>query len=44
MRKMLPDQMMNMIIKEVDERNMGEGSFNASSIIQSSEKSNNDLK
>ena len=43
-QKMLPDQMMNMIIKELDERNMGECSFNASRIIQSIEKSNNDLK
>ena len=38
MRKNLPDQMMNMIIKELDKRNMGEGSFNASHIIQSIEE------
>ena len=40
----LLDQMMNMMIKELDKRNMCEGSFNASYIIQSIEKSNNDLK
>ena len=44
MQNKLPDQMMNMMIKELDERNMGAGSYNASCIIQSIEKSNNDLK
>ena len=34
--------MMNMIIKVLED--MGEGSFNASRILQSIEKSNNDLK
>ena len=36
--------MMNMIIKELEERNMGEASCNASHIIQSVQKSNNELK
>ena len=36
--------MMNTIIKELDERNMGKGSFNVSRNIHSIEKSNNDLK
>ena len=44
MQKALPDKMMNMIVKELDDRNMGQGSFNASRIIQSIEKSNKDLK
>ena len=35
---------MNMNIKELDNKNMGEGPFNASRIIQSIEKSNNHLK
>ena len=34
---------MNMIIKKLDYRNMGEGSFNASCVIQVIEKSKNDL-
>ena len=37
-------QTMDMIIKKLDERNKGKGSFNAPRIIQSIEKSNNDLK
>ena len=44
MQTKLPDQMMDIIIKELDERNMGEGLFNVSRIIQSIEKSNSDLK
>ena len=44
MQKALPDKMMNMIDKELDDRNMGQGSFDASRIIQSIEKSNKDLK
>ena len=36
--------MMNIIIKELDDRNVGEDSFNASRIIQSIEKSNNNFK
>ena len=44
MQKALPDKMMNMIVKELDDRNMGHGSFNASRIIQSIEQSNKDLK
>ena len=39
-----PDQIIDMIIKELYERNMGKGSFNTSRIIQSIEKSNDDLK
>ena len=35
---------MNIIIKELDDRNVGEDSFNASRIIQSIEKSNNNFK
>ena len=35
---------MNMIIKELNDRHMVEGSHNASCIIQSIEKLNNDLK
>ena len=44
METKLPDQMMNMIIKELDKRNMGDDSFNASHIIQSIEISKNYLK
>ena len=44
MQKKQPDQRMNMIFKELDERNIGGGSFNVSHIIQSIKKSNNDLK
>ena len=44
MQKKLPDRMMNLMIKKLDERNMGKRSFNASCIIQLIEKSNNDLK
>ena len=35
---------MNMIVKEFDGKTMGQGSFNASRIIQSIEQSNKDLK
>ena len=34
MQKGLPDNMMNAIIKELDERNTGNGSFNASHVMQ----------
>ena len=44
MQKKLPDQMMNMIIKNVDKRNTRGGSFNASQIIQSIERSDNNHK
>ena len=36
--------MTNMIMKELDNRNMGVGSFNASCIIQTIQKSTNSLK
>ena len=48
MQKKAPNQMMNIIIKELDKRKIWECSFNASRIIQSIENqtmtSNNDLK
>ena len=44
MQKVLTDQMMNLIIKELHERNMGNGSLHASRIIQSIEQSNKGLK
>ena len=44
MQTALPDQMINIIIEELDERNMGNGSFNLSRIIQSIQKSNTKLK
>ena len=40
----LLDQMINLIIKELDERNMGNGSFNSSHIIQSIQQSNTEYK
>ena len=36
--------MMNLIVKGLDDRNMGQGTLNASHIIQSIQKSNIDLK
>ena len=44
MQKALPDKMMDSIIKELDERNMGNGSFNAFCITQSIQQSNIELK
>ena len=38
--KMLPDKMMNLIVKEFDDKNIGQGTFNASHIIQSIKESN----
>ena len=44
LQKTLPDKMMNLIVKENDDRNLGQGTFNASHIIQSIQESNFDLK
>ena len=44
LQKMLPDKMMKLIVKELDDRNMGLGTFNTSLIIQSIQESNIDFK
>ena len=44
LQKVLRDKMMNLIVKELDERNMGQGPFNSSHIIQSIHESNINLK
>ena len=36
--------MMNMLVKELDEKNMGQGGINTSRIIQSIQQPNIDLK
>ena len=43
MQKALPDQMMNLIIKKLDERNMGNSFYNALCITQSIQQSNTEL-
>ena len=44
MQKALPDQMMNLIIKEFDGSNMGDDNFNALHIIQSIKQSSTEFK
>ena len=44
LQNLLPDKMVNLIVKELDERNTGQGTFNALRIIQSIQESNIDLK
>ena len=44
LQQMLPDEIMNLVVNELDNRNMVQGTFNISRFIQSNQESSIDLK